>query len=73
MKFFLLGDEEEEIPEGRRASQIILKRLEDTTDKKIHSDFYMKLMALNEKIDLFKEVFYTKQGFFDKRTEQQQQ
>lgn len=52
-------------------SKMILKRLEDTTDKKIHSDFYMKLLAVNEKIDLYKEVFYNKEGFFDKRTAKQ--
>ena len=28
-------------------------------------------MDLNQKIDLYKEVFYNKEGFFDKRTTKQ--
>lgn len=74
MKDFLLGndDKDDELQHQQKSlSKMILKRLEDTTDKTIHSDFYMKLLALNEKIDLFKEIFYNKEGFFDKRTQKQ--
>ena len=56
----------------RRSIEQMLKRLSDENENKtFHTEFYLKLTSLNEKISLFKQVFYSKRGRFDKPTAKQ--
>jgi len=60
-------DEEPEIKELSRA-EIVLQKLQESGDKAIHSGFYNKLSSLNEKILLYKQVFYNRSPKFNRLT-----
>lgn len=54
-----------------KTDEILKKMQEKSNGKVIHSQFYLQLSDLKEKIDVYKRIFYSRSPKFNKRTQAQ--